>query len=115
MPGRRIARVEHLIQRELSGIIRDALKDPRIGFVTVTGVKVSADLRHAKAFVSVMGDERTKRETMEGLGSAAGYIQRLLGSRVTLKFTPHLEFIRDDSTDYGFHIMEILKKIEEAK
>lgn len=115
MAGRRIARVEHLLQRELSGIIQRELKDPRVGFVTVTGMKVSADLRHAKAYVSIMGEEEEKENTMEGLRSAAGYIQRELGARVRLKFLPHIEFIRDDSTDYGFHIEGILKKIEEER
>jgi len=115
MGGRRIARVEELMREELSVIIQHELKDPRIGFVTVTRVKVSADLGHARVYVSVMGDPQAKESTMSGISSAAGYIQRLLGTRVKLKFLPHLEFVLDDSVDRGFHIEEILKKIEMEK
>ncbi len=112
MRGRRIARVEELLKRELSAILQRGLKDPRIGFVTVSRAKVSADLRHAKVFISVMGEDEARKKTMEGLASASGYIQRELGNRVKMKFLPRLEFVLDDSVDYGFHIMEILEKIE---
>lgn len=112
MSGRRIARVEELLKRELSAILQRGLKDPRIGFVTVSRAKVSADLRHAKVFISVMGEDEARKKTMEGLASASGYIQRELGNRVKMKFLPRLEFVLDDSVDYGFHIMEILEKIE---
>lgn len=112
MKGRRIARVEELLKRELSAILQRGLKDPRIGFVTVSRAKVSADLRHAKVFISVMGEDEARKKTMEGLASASGYIQRELGNRVKMKFLPRLEFVLDDSVDYGFHIMEILEKIE---
>lgn len=115
MAGRRIARVEQLLKRELSDIIQHSLKDPRIGFVTVTMIKVSPDLRHAKIYASVMGDEEAKERTMGVLKSAAGFIQRELGKRVNLKFLPHCEFLLDESTDYGFHIMEILEKLKEEK
>ena len=115
MKGHRIARVEELLKRELSSILQRSLKDPRIGFVTIARIKVSADLRHAKVFVSVMGEDEARQKTMEGLTSACGYIQRELGSRVKMKFLPRLEFILDDSLDYGFHIMDLLRKIGEEK
>lgn len=115
MRGRRIQRVEELIKREMSDIISNELKDPRIGFVTVTGIEVSGDLSHAKVFVSVMGDAESKEKTMGGLNSASGYIQRILGERVRLKFLPRVEFCLDESLDHGFHIMSILDKIEEEK
>ncbi|MCX6356931.1 MAG: 30S ribosome-binding factor RbfA [Candidatus Aureabacteria bacterium] len=115
MSQRRIARIEELLREELSVIIRDEVNDPRIGFVTVSQVKVSADLGHAKVYVSVMGDAKAREATMKGITSAGGYIQRALGARVKLKFLPHLEFLLDDTLDQAFHIEEILKKIEDEK
>lgn len=115
MSTRRIARIEELLREELSALIQQGVKDPRIGFVTVTRVKVSADLSHAKIYVSAMGDARAKERTMGGITSAAGYIQRMLAGRIKLRFMPRLEFVLDDSVDRGFHIEEILKKIEEEK
>jgi ribosome-binding factor A len=111
----RIEKVQELLKRELSEIIQRDLKDPRVGFITVSRAKVSGDLRHAKIYVSVMGDEKSAKDTMEGLSSARGYIQRELGRKVKIKFLPALEFVLDTSVDHGFHIMEILKKIEEEK
>jgi len=115
MASRRMERVEQLLKEELGIIFQRGLKDPRIGFVTVTGVKASPDLSHAKVYLSVMGSEKAKKDTMTGVVSAAGYIQRELGARVRLRYTPHLEFALDDSADRGFHIMEILNKIEAEK
>jgi ribosome-binding factor A len=115
MKSHRIERVEELLKRELSEILQHGLKDPRIGFITVSRVKVSADLRHAKVFVSVMGKPEVRERSMEGLVSACGYVQRELGSRVKMKFLPHLEFVLDNSLNHGFHIMEILKKIDSEK
>lgn len=115
MPSRRMERVEQLLKEELGLIFQRGLKDPRIGFVTVTGVKASPDLSHARVYVSVMGTEKQKKDTMDGVVSAGGYIQRELGARVRLRYIPHLDFALDDSADRGFHIMEILEKIEREK
>jgi ribosome-binding factor A len=115
MSTRRIERIEQLLKEELCAIIHRELKDPRIGFVTVTGVEVSADLGHAKVFLSVMGDAQAKERTMSGVRSAAGYVQRVLGARVKMKTLPRLEFFLDESIDHGFHIMDVLKKIDEEK
>lgn len=112
MSGRRVERVEQLMQEELSQVLQHELKDPRIGFITVTRVKVSADLGHARAFISVMGDADAKEKTMSGLKSAAGFIQRVLGSRIKMRSVPRIEFYLDDSVDQGFRIDEILNKIE---
>ena len=112
MASRRMERVEQLLKESLGLIFQRGLKDPRIGFVTVTGVRASADLSHAKVYLSVMGTEKQKAETMEGVASAAGYIQRMLAAQVRLRYIPHLDFFIDDSTDRGFHIQEILDKIE---
>jgi ribosome-binding factor A len=115
MSSRRIARVEQLLKEELSRILQQELKDPRIGFITVTRVRVSADLGHARVFISVMGDAEAKENTMSGLESAVGFIQRVLGSRIKIKSLPRIEFYLDDSLDYGFRINEILDKIEAEK
>lgn len=115
MASRRMERVEQLMKEELGLIFQRGLKDPRIGFVTVTGVRASADLTHAKVYLSVMGTEKQKKETMAGVTSAAGYIQRALGAQVRLRYIPHLDFLLDDSADRGFHIQEILDRIEAEK
>jgi ribosome-binding factor A len=115
MGERRVVRVEQLLKEELSTVLQQELKDPRIGFVTVTRVKVSADLGHAKVFISVMGDTEAKERTMSGAASAAGYIQRVLGSRIKMRSLPRIEFCLDDSVDQGFRIIEILNKIDAEK
>lgn len=115
MGERRVVRVEQLLKEELSTVLQQELKDPRIGFVTVTRVKVSADLGHAKAFISVMGDAEAKERTMSGVASASGYIQRILGSRIKMRSLPRIEFALDDSVDQGFRIIELLNKIEAEK
>jgi len=109
----RMLKINSLMKRELSQIIQQEVKDPRIGFVTVTGVEVSADLRHAKVFCSVMGDKKKREETMKGLNSAKGYIQVELGHRIKIKFMPELFFKLDESLDHAIHIQEVLNKIHE--
>ncbi|MEG1879324.1 MAG: 30S ribosome-binding factor RbfA [Pseudoflavonifractor sp.] len=111
MPSNRKGRINEEVQRELSGLIRD-LKDPRIhGVVSITAAEVTPDLRYAKIFVSVL-DRGDVTEVLKGLKSAAGYLRRELGSRLTLRYTPELLFVRDDSIDTGAHIMELLKGLE---
>jgi ribosome-binding factor A len=92
----------------LTDVIATDLKDPRVGFVTVTGVKTSPDLRHARVYVSVLGDELTREGSLEGLRSAQGYLQRRLASELTLKHTPTLSFEYDVSVDHGMRITELL-------
>ena len=84
------------------------LKDPRIGFVTVTDVKTSPDLRHARVYVSVLGPPAEQEATLEGLRSAHGYLQRQVADELLLKHTPTLEFAYDDSVDRGFRIDALL-------
>ncbi len=88
-------------------------KDPRIGFVTVTGVDLSPDLRHAKIYVSAMGTEKQKRESMEALKHAAGWIRHELGQRVRMKFLPEIVFKTDSSLEYGEKIDRLLEEIRE--
>ena len=85
----------------LSQAIADGLKDPRVGFVTVTGVETSADLRHAKVFVSVLGTPAERERTLAGLRSSHGYLQERVAAAVRLKRTPQLEFVYDESIDRG--------------
>src|SRR3954447_19428157 len=108
MPSGRMRRVDEALRAVLSDAITRDLKDPRIGFVTVTGVKTSPDLRHARVYVSVLGDEPTRQATLEGLQSAHGFLQGRIASELSLRRTPTLAFQYDDSIDRGMRITELL-------
>jgi ribosome-binding factor A len=112
MPGSRMRRVNEAVREVLSGHITEDLKDPRIGFVTVTGVDTSPDLRHARVYVSVLGSEEEKSEALEGLRSSAGFLQSKVGEQLRMKRTPTLEFRYDDSIDHGMRITELLDERE---
>jgi ribosome-binding factor A len=101
-------RVDEAVRAVLSDAITQDLKDPRVGFVTVTAVKTSPDLRHARVYVSVLGDEETRGASLEGLQSAHGYLQRRVAGELRLKHTPSLEFAYDDATETGMRIAELL-------
>lgn len=94
----------------LSDAIAKDLKDPRVGFVTVTGVKTSPDLRHARVYVSVLGDAPTRAATIDGLHSARGYLQGRVAAELTLKHTPAIEFEYDESIDHGMRINQLLEQ-----
>ena len=111
MPGRRTDRVSVLIQRELSDIIQRELKDPRVGFCTISQVQVSTDLRYADVKVSVIGDKRQKRNSITGLKSAAGFLRREVVQRIGLRHAPELRFELDDSVDQLMRIDRLLKQI----
>ena len=111
-PFRRADRVADAIQEEVSDLLRLRIKDPRIGFVTITGVEVTADLRHARIFFSVVGDRAARDATQRGLDSATGFIQGALGRRLRLRFTPTIEFRFDPSIERGARIERLLKEIE---
>lgn len=113
MAGQRMRRVNEAIREVLSEAITEGLKDPRIGFVTVTSVETTADLRQARVFVSVLGGDKEKQDTLAGLERSRGYLQSLIGTQLSLKRTPQLTFVRDESIDYGFHIEKLLKDIEQ--
>jgi ribosome-binding factor A len=110
MAGQRMRRVDEAVREVLSDALghRD-LKDPRIGFVTVTDVKTSADLRHARVYVSVLGDETERADTLAGLASAHGLLQQSIARELRLKRTPTLEFVFDASIDRGMRITELLE------
>ena len=106
-------RVEEAIRKEVSLIIHDELKDPRIGFVTVTRVELTKDLRNAKIFYSVLGKEEDCKKTKLALDSALGYIRSLVAQRINLRFATELMFHEDYSTEYSIRIEEVLNKIKE--
>jgi ribosome-binding factor A len=107
-------RVNEAMREVLSGAITSEIKDPRVGFVTVTAVETSADLRHARVFVSVLGDDALRKRSLAGLESAHGYLQRRVASELRLKNTPTLQFQYDDSADRGLRIAELLDEEREA-
>jgi ribosome-binding factor A len=107
----RPARVAHEFQRELSALLARGLKDPRItGFITVTGAKMSPDLKEVVAYVSIHGEEKVVAETLAGLRAAAGYIQREVARHVKLRYTPHLTFVFDESVGRGDRIDRLLRE-----
>jgi ribosome-binding factor A len=101
-------RVDEAVREVLSDAIATQLHDPRVGFVTVTGVKTSSDLRHARVYVSVLGDEEARDASLVGLRSAHGFLQGLLASELKLKHTPALTFFYDESVDRGMRISQLL-------
>lgn len=107
----RAFRLAETIKEEVSRIIREELKDPRIGFVTVTDVEVADDLRYAKIFVSIMGSNEEIKETMEVLTKASGYVRSELGKIIRLRHTPEITFKYDQSIEHGAHISELLRKV----
>ncbi len=108
MTGGRMRRVDEAIRQVIGGVVAGELKDPRVGFVTVTDVKTSADLSHARVYVSVLGDEPLREATLAGLRSAHGYMQRRVASELRLKRTPTLDFIYDDTTDRAMRVEALL-------
>lgn len=108
----RIEKLQELIKQEMSKMLLTDLKDPRIGFVTVTDVEMTGDLREAKIYVSVMGGAEQVKSSLEGLNSALGFVRREIGQRVRLRFTPEISFALDTSLDYGDHIQKLLLQVE---
>jgi len=113
MASLRLHKVNELFKREISRILQRDLANPRIGFTTVTHVEVSADLAHAAVRVSVMGDEQQRQTTVAELNKAAGFIQHLLGRRVTIRTMPHIQFKLDRSLDAVFRVEKVLNELRE--
>jgi ribosome-binding factor A len=114
MTGDRMRRVDEAMREVLSDAITSEIKDPRVGFITVTAVETSPDLRHARVYVSVLGEEKARRRSLAGLESAHGYLQKRVAGELRLKNTPELHFLYDDSVDRGMRIQEILGSRGEA-
>ncbi len=116
MASNRMARVNEELQRELAALI-PTVKDPRVaeaGMISVTGVDATADLKQAKVYISVL-DKSKEKETLKGLKSAAGYLRREVGRALSLRATPELFFIADDSIDKGAHILKILRSLDDKE
>ncbi|MEH7353128.1 30S ribosome-binding factor RbfA [Neobacillus drentensis] len=107
----RANRVGEQMKKELSDIIGRKIKDPRIGFVTVTDVQVTGDLQQAKVFISVLGDDEQKENTLKGLAKAKGFIRTEIGHRIRLRKTPEIIFEWDESIDYGNRIETLLHQL----
>ena len=107
----RVEKLQELMKQEISDIVLHELKDPRIGFVTVTSVACTEDLREAKIYVSIMGDEKAVRDGLHGLNSSLGFVRREIGRRIRLRFTPEISFALDASLDYSDHIQRLLNEI----
>ncbi|HEY1357877.1 MAG TPA: 30S ribosome-binding factor RbfA [Thermoleophilaceae bacterium] len=114
MASDRMRRVNEAVREVLSARLAEGLKDPRIGFVTVTAVETSPDLRHARVYVSVLGDDAERERTLAGLGSSHGLLQAEIARELRMKRTPTLDFVYDESIDRGMRITELLDKGDEA-
>jgi ribosome-binding factor A len=112
MTSERMRRVDEAMREVLSDALGKDLKDPRVGFVTVTAVETSPDLRHARVFVSVLGDDEERRASLEGLQSAHGFFQRRVAAELRLKHTPQLLFIEDDTARRAERVERLLEDID---
>lgn len=105
-------KIQEQLVHEVSEMIQRDLKDPRIGFITLTGAEISRDLRHAKVFVSIMGDDEAKKQSMKALKSASGLLRGEFARRAHLRVAPELEFVIDDGIARGQRIFELLHSVE---
>ncbi len=110
----RVEKLRELIREEVSEIIHRSLKDPRIGFASVTDVELSSDLRHAKIYVSVLGGELERQRTMEALQSAVGFVRSELAKRIRIYRAPEIQFRLDRSIERGTRVMELLREISQG-
>ncbi len=108
----RANRVAEQMKKEMSDIIGRRLKDPRVGFVTVTDVEVTGDLQQAKVFITVLGDDDAKAETLKALEKAKGFIRSEIGSRIRLRKTPEIFFEFDESIEYGNRIEKLISELK---
>jgi ribosome-binding factor A len=113
LPGSRASRVSDLVKREVADLLMRRVKDPRVKAITITGVDVSRDLRYAKVYVSLIGDEKDIRLAQAGLDSAKGFIKREIGLRLELKHVPDIVFKHDPSLEEGSRMEKLLQKIKE--
>ncbi len=112
---KRCEKVAEAIHEVISGLLIKGVKDPRVGFITITGVKVTDDLRLATIFFSVIGTDADRKGTEAGLASAKGYLRREMGKALALRCVPEIVFRYDESVEYGSHIESILKQIHETE
>ncbi len=111
-PFPRSDRIGGLIKKNLSDLLQKKIKDPRLEMTTITNVKMSPDLRHARIYFIKSGGEKSKAEATEGFKNALGYVKRTLASRLGLRYMPELKFFYDDSFDYGSHIDKVFHSLD---
>jgi len=112
LPGSRASRVSDLVKREVADLLMKRVKDPRVKAITITGVDVSKDLRYARVYFSLIGDEKALRLAQTGLDSAKGFIKREIGLRLELKHVPDIVFKHDPSLEQGSRMEKLLQKIK---
>jgi len=105
-------RIDHELQKVIGTLISQELKDPRLGFTTVTRVEVTQDLRHAKVFVSIIGDRHVAKQTMDALEHAARYLRGGVGQQIKLRHTPELQFVEDRSTERAINLTKTLRSAQ---
>ena len=115
MSSQRPGRVQEAIRQETSKIVHVEMKDPRIGFITITKVDLTKDLRYARIYFSILGEDKAKKLALKGLNSAKGYIKGLLADRIKLRFMPEIVFAIDESLEHAKHIYDILDQIKKEK
>ena len=110
----RVNRVAEQIKKELGDILGTKIKDPRIGFVTVTDVEVTGDLQQAKIFISILGDDQEKKDTLVGLSKAKGFIRTEIGQRIRLRKIPEIDFEIDQAQEHGSRIEKLLRDLNQS-
>jgi len=110
--SQRIKRIESAVKREISTLIQTELRDPRIGFITITKVEVTPDLKLAKIYYTVLGDEKSKKSTSIALNNAKKFLKKCVGDALGLRYVPDISFRYDKSMEYTQHIYDILEKIK---
>ena len=115
MSSQRPGRVQEAIRQEVSLIIQNEIKDPRIGFITVTKVELTPDLRYARIYFSVLGEDKDKHLALKGLDNAKGYIKGVLSDKIKLRYMPDIEFKIDESLEHTKHIYDILENLKKEK
>lgn len=109
----RLEKINEELKREISEIVQYKLKDPRLGLVTITGVEITPDLRYAKVYFSVLGSVQEEVKAEQGLKSSAGYVRRLIGEAIKIRYTPELIFKLDKSAEYSVNIFKQLEEIKD--
>jgi len=115
VPGRRAERLAHQLRNEIAELMERGLKDPRIGFATVTRVELTPDLRHASVRVSVMGSDEAQHASLAGLSSASGYLRHEIAQRLRLRYAPELTFVLDHGAEDSERIETLLQKLKDER
>ena len=115
MSTQRPGRVQEALRQEISKIVQGEMKDPRIGFIPITKVDLTKDLRYARIYFSILGEDKEKKLALRGLNNAKGYIKGLLADRIKLRYMPEIAFAIDESLEHTKHIYDILDQIKKEK